>query len=108
MISFLFWNLAKKAGLAPYVTRIAKNHAIDVFLFAECPRDTSEIIAGLGSLDQGSYHEAGITPSKIRAFTRIKEADFDEAFTNSWGDLTVWRFRTRRQPDLLIASVHLP
>jgi hypothetical protein len=108
MISFLFWNLAKNSAAAPHVARIARSRGVDVFLFAECPADSTPLLAGLTALKQGAYRDAGVTPSKIRAVTRLSPSDFAEAFTNEWGDLTVWRVTKRMMPALLVASVHLP
>jgi hypothetical protein len=44
MISFLFWNLAGNEGTIPFVAQIALTYTVDVFLLAECPRDTSRLV----------------------------------------------------------------
>jgi endonuclease/exonuclease/phosphatase family metal-dependent hydrolase len=108
MLSFLFWNLAGNAAIAPYVARLATTYAVDVFLFAECPLDTTLIMEMLNDVRRGVYWEPKTEKTKVRVISRLPLTDLVPQFTNIGGDMTIWKLKASDAPFLLLAAAHLP
>ncbi len=108
MISFLFWNLADNEATVPALVRLAVTYTVDVFLLAECPVNTGVLVDRLNELRRGAYQAHEQIGHKVRVVSRLPAEHWEALFNNVAGDMTVWQFRTKSVPFLLLAVVHLP
>lgn len=109
MITVVFWNLAKNRSTLAHVKCLAQLRSVDVFIFAECPRNLKPAIRDLDTLGQGKYYEPSYVKSKIRLVTRISHGEILPRFTASGREMAVWSVRAPnlKPPELLIAAAHL-
>jgi hypothetical protein len=107
MISFLFWNVAKKR-LQEQLGRLAANFQVDVLMLAECGMDPEEIVSVLNTQGQGGYGFPFSEGKKIRLFTRLPESSVIDQFNDPLGGLTIRQIRRPNGPSFLLAVVHFP
>jgi hypothetical protein len=109
MISFLFWNLNENAGAVPYVGRLAMTYGVDIFLFAECPKDTAPLITVLNAAFRGVYRVADeVIPEKVRVITRLVPSRLKQRLTLVGKDATIWTLQGDTLPRVLLVAAHLP
>ena len=107
MISFLFWNLAKRA-LLDRVVRIAATFNIDVLILAECAINPLEVVAALNRPTPGAYSFPYSAGEKLRIFIRSPPYAVTDLYNDSLGRLTIRRLELSTGPELLLAAVHFP
>ena len=107
MISFLFWNLAKRPILEN-VARIVEMRDIDVVMLAECAIDPFEVVAALNGIGSARYAFPRSEGDKLRIFTRFPEISLIEAFNDPLGRVTIRSLDSEGSPEILLAVVHFP
>jgi hypothetical protein len=110
MLTVVYWNLNKKPGILKHVACLAKAHQVDVFLFAESPKNLKPAIRDLNRLGVGNYRQAMNAPAKVRAVTRLGSRDFLHRSTSLGREMAVWAVRAPKMnpPQVLLAGVHFP
>lgn len=109
MVTFLFWNIAKKSDMLTHVACLGRTHSIDVFLLAESPPNLSPAIDRLNALRRGVYEEAGKARPKVRLLTRLRPPEIHHVLTTLGGETAVWSIGAPklREKEVLLAVTHL-
>lgn len=105
MVSFLFWNLAKRS-LQHRVARLAAAHEVDVVMLAECAVEPVDLLEALNATGQGTYSCPSPDTDKVRLFTRFPESALVNAFNSQLGETSIWWLQAGASTDLILALVH--
>ena len=109
MISFLFWNLDENTNAVPYLGRLATTYAVDIFLIAECPKETAPLITALNAAHRGVYRVADeVIPEKVRIITRLAPPRLKQRLTLLGKDATIWTLEGDVLSRVLLVAAHLP
>lgn len=101
MLTFLFWNINRKS-LADRVARLARAHAADVVVLAECEFGPGDFERAAG----GPFGYVSPPGKRLRVWSAVPGAVWDLGV-----DAPRWQiFRVRRpaSDEVLIAATHLP
>ena len=102
-MTFLFWNLGHPSEAQALLPRLARAHAADVVIVAEC-LDIATVQSALNEPDTQYYLSPG--RSRVEVFTR-----FSESYCRTVEDHHLYTLRALEIPGvlpLLFAAAHLP
>jgi Endonuclease/Exonuclease/phosphatase family len=112
-LGFLFWNIrgAQGTGLGEILARFADS-GIDVFMFAEAPRDTEPLLAALNASTPELFARVESNSSRVRFFTRqrgpLRGAIWKDRFFDEILDrVTAIELQPRGALSILIVGAHL-
>lgn len=106
MTAFLFWNLNRKP-LQHMVSNLARRHAVDVLMLAECEIEVDVLLTLLNQSSDSSYHYTDCrTCRRVKVFTRFP-GEFLSAVCDT-DRLTVRHLRLPGLRNILVAVTHFP
>ena len=105
MTTFLFWNLQRKP-LEKSIAKLARQHGVDVLMFAECDIPPVEVLLTLNQEVTLFHYADSIGCEKIKIFTRFPR-DFIASIEED-ERLTIRHLRLPGAENILLAVVHFP
>src|ERR1700678_4393651 len=103
MLTFLFWNL--KQARPDILASLARTHAVDVLMLAECAIQPAHVLESLNR-DDVSYSFVESECPKIMLFTSFSE---EYVQTQKEGaDFSIRRLFLPGRTDFLLCMVHFP
>jgi Endonuclease/Exonuclease/phosphatase family len=103
MLTFLFWNL--KSQRSDLLAGLAKQHAVDVVMLAECPIKPATILEALNR-ERSDYFYVPTQCPKVSIYTRFSD-EYLLAHMDG-DDFSIRRLRLLNRPEILICTVHFP
>ncbi len=103
MLTFLFWNL--KRSRADILAKLAKQHAVDVLMLAECPLKPASVLEAL-SQEWSDFFYVPTGCPKIGIYTRFSDEYL--LAQKDGDDFSIRRLRLLERPEILLCVVHFP
>lgn len=106
MATFLFWNI-KRQPLERYICNLARQHQVDVLMFAEYAIPSMTLLHALNTIGQNPYYEVPIMGcTKIQLFTRFAPDLIPAIYEED--RLTIRHLQLPNAIDILLVIVHFP
>ncbi|MFI5382385.1 MAG: endonuclease/exonuclease/phosphatase family protein [Tepidisphaerales bacterium] len=106
MLTFLFWNIAKKP-LEQAITRLVAKHRVDFLMLAESELDPPSLVAQLAASVGTPYTFQPSDRRKLQVYSGSATGRVVEQYVDPTGALTVRRLDLPAAPGILVAILHM-